>query len=526
MRDTILRINGEVVDLSDRAKIALNFQATDVGEIGSIKAPYTQKIKVANTENNHRILRNSNKIGADDKLLYGKIRADVIIDGIYILNDGNAIIDGYDSRTGYSLNILGGNYDFFTIIKDKTIRDLNLSQFDFPEALRQNNYVTNYNATSGICFPVVMYEDIGPLFAGDAFVDVTTQIPWIYKNEIISRIITEAGFTFEGEMFSFTEYIADIMLTHPPKDSKALFGPSSSLRNPEGFICSEWMPDILQIDFIKSVLLQYSQFITSKNHVVTFNTFDELDNNKFKAINLSGRADIRTIKQNWDLGYSIENTIKYEDADSEELGNSATISEIEDVITSRNKNLAQTKIIGQIVGTGTRIVGLGYINVGDISLPYIDLVDQDGLVYTFKDSAKHRELITNPFESTRFGSPLTFKFREGTNSPFFIADEIFTGYFSERPLVAFITYLNADAGQLSMPKLVAKFWQTLKTYIIEDPLKINVELYLKPEELERFREEPSTPVYLEELNGIYYVNKVNDFINGELANVELYKLFR
>ena len=125
--DTLVRINGEEVDLVSGSKVAVNYQDNDVGELTRVKADYTRTIRLSNTERNHKILNNSNKIGADEKSIYEPLVCDIINDGIYILAQGRAIVSGYDNKAGYTINILGGNFNFFDLIKGRTLRDLDFS---------------------------------------------------------------------------------------------------------------------------------------------------------------------------------------------------------------------------------------------------------------------------------------------------------------------------------------------------------------------------------------------------------------
>ena len=257
MNDIEVKINGEKVDIDPRAKIAANFQTNDIGDLSQMKADVTSTINLLDSARNHRIMKNAATLGSESSVQLGQVSASVLFRGIPLLSNGRAMIKG--SKGGYAINIFGASFDFFEQIRDKKLSDFDWSAFDY--TANAAHFQANYFNTSGLAFPICEYGkwtfykfSVG---SGKRFF-INGLLPWMYLKTIISEIITQSGFTFTGDILSLPEYTESIIALRPPDDTP-LFTEGQDVE----VTVSDWMPDILATDFIKSVLYLYGAFIST-----------------------------------------------------------------------------------------------------------------------------------------------------------------------------------------------------------------------------------------------------------------------
>lgn len=200
-----LYINGLPIALEARDNpIALSFAVNNLAELKDRQAYSTNNFKIPNTAENRIACGfpgDSNIIGIQP---YRKNIAKIVQNGIEIVPNGIAVITGSDEFI--SVQVLSGIIGFFDTIDGKDISDLDLSQYEHQwELFVVHN---SQSRTSGYIYPVI---DYGAVPEEGNVINVKQMRPATFLHTIIDKIITEAGYTYSGDIFSDPQYLKEII---------------------------------------------------------------------------------------------------------------------------------------------------------------------------------------------------------------------------------------------------------------------------------------------------------------------------
>lgn len=81
---------------------------------------------------------------------------------------------------------------------------------------------------------------------------------------------------------------------------------------------------------------------------------------------------------------------------------------------------------------------------------------------------------------------------------------------------------NNKSNHLFAQNLIDKYYLELSKYMLNKAKKIEVYLNLKDMDIENF--EPFIPIYLKQFGAYFYINKITNYISGQLTKVELIKM--
>jgi hypothetical protein len=176
--------------------IAQSLKANDIGDLTSINFNFTDTITIPSSPVNDALLGYSNDEKSTSTLMYTKVPVRIEIGGIQTVPIGIAIIKVV--QAGYSLAVVSGAKTFFDTVNTKLLTDLSGLLLESSQGI----VASKRNATSGIVYPVSIFKTItSPEF------DIK---PFIYYSTLIDRIITDAGYTKAGSIFSDTKYLKKI----------------------------------------------------------------------------------------------------------------------------------------------------------------------------------------------------------------------------------------------------------------------------------------------------------------------------
>lgn len=187
---TRLLIEGQEVDLGE-AVVALTKQANDITKPESIQADYSNTITLPDTQKNRVTLGYADEVGSETDVPYRVLDAQLYKDGVEVVPYGKAeLMNG-----SFELDIYSGNRNFFDVLGDKSIRELDLSAF---------NHTWNYadivanagNNTWQQGFVYDLYDRGKALNLGA--VDAFDLYPSVFGRAIWEQIFKDAGFTYTG----------------------------------------------------------------------------------------------------------------------------------------------------------------------------------------------------------------------------------------------------------------------------------------------------------------------------------------
>jgi hypothetical protein len=199
MGKTQIMVNGVFLETSN--VIAHTLQVNNFGDITTRQGGFSNQFEVPITAQNSLALGFSNNMNESDRFPYQKLPAQ--------LYDTNTLLYyGYLKITEISgkkfvCTFFSDNSDFFNLIKDKTIRDLDLSDLD--HTWNTTTIRTSFTNTSGYIYPLIDYGR----FPAKDFADALTAdyfYPAVYVSTLLDKIFEEAGFNYEGEFLDSYDY--------------------------------------------------------------------------------------------------------------------------------------------------------------------------------------------------------------------------------------------------------------------------------------------------------------------------------
>lgn len=210
MKDIIVYINDELVDLNPGTIIAPTIEVADVSSLSSRSVGYTNSVTFPNTPKNRKIFGFIHDEHSASRYANMRFRC-------HVVDGGERTFDGFfyvtDIDEGYSGNIYDKTIEFFDLLGEKeltelTIDDLGPAVFGRDEYwMKEWDYVGKHArrvSTGGVVIPAINYGQINVALAT---FDLGAIIPpSVYYHTVIEKIIEEAGYTPEGEVFDLDEY--------------------------------------------------------------------------------------------------------------------------------------------------------------------------------------------------------------------------------------------------------------------------------------------------------------------------------
>ena len=212
---TELFINEQRVDLYPNIGVGITYQTANLTNLNARGGTFTNKFKVPLTASNKTVLENTHIVNSDSDYPYQFNRASIFIDGIEVLADGVAIIEttGDDS---FTINILSGNSDFFTLIKG-----LNLNDLDYSDSVHTLNAAgimdKSKNVSSGLIYTFADWAKGDFVDATGGIAGVNTRLnmmggamPAFYSHTLLQKIADYTGWTITGSIFNNTEFLRNV----------------------------------------------------------------------------------------------------------------------------------------------------------------------------------------------------------------------------------------------------------------------------------------------------------------------------
>ncbi|WP_026465079.1 hypothetical protein [Adhaeribacter aquaticus] len=189
MADKLI-LEGEEVELG-AAVVAITLQSNDITKPESIQANYSNSIQIPPTQKNRRLLGFADQVNSGSAIPYKVLDARIFKDGVEVVPKGKGeLLNG-----SFELDIYSGNRNFFDQLGDKSIQDLDLSEFNhtWNFGTIQHN-AANSNWQQGYVYDLYDRGKGVNLNAVDCF----SLYPSVFARQVWERIFKEAGFTYTG----------------------------------------------------------------------------------------------------------------------------------------------------------------------------------------------------------------------------------------------------------------------------------------------------------------------------------------
>jgi hypothetical protein len=195
-----LWLNNQLVDLDDKEPIAITKQVNNLNELKDRQANYSNQFKIPPSENNLRICGYPNIVSSDSINPYTKLPCRYIENGTEQISNGYAIIEIFD--IDIQVTLYSGILDFFDLIADKSLRDLDFSDAD--HIFNLTNFVNSFSNDKYV-YPLIQW---GATDKNNLIVDIRYQLPALYYSYILDKIFSATGYNKSGNVFALDSYKA------------------------------------------------------------------------------------------------------------------------------------------------------------------------------------------------------------------------------------------------------------------------------------------------------------------------------
>ena len=104
------------------------------------------------------------------------------------------------------VRLFGSNIEFFGLIKDKYLSELDLSALDHTR--NHATIVANLTNTTGFCYPAI---DYGPILGGVNEIEADGLFPAVHAADILTQIIEDAGYTLAGDLITDEDLLTEMI---------------------------------------------------------------------------------------------------------------------------------------------------------------------------------------------------------------------------------------------------------------------------------------------------------------------------
>lgn len=208
-----------LADLGDD-KPAMNYQANNIAELKDRQANYSQALKLPMTKNNCLIFEHLDSFDVDIQTPYRKFECRLFSNESVLAGPGSVLIID-KCTTDFEVAILSGNVDFFELLSNKSISDLDLGTYIFGSKTVLDNY-----SNANYCIPVATFLAGG---TGSINASANHAYPFAYLKNIIDKIISSNGYTLVTNLLDaeWNKKAINVCSLNPNADSVSSFDSSA-----------------------------------------------------------------------------------------------------------------------------------------------------------------------------------------------------------------------------------------------------------------------------------------------------------
>ncbi len=200
----ILQINGHDIAL-EKGSVKITYAVNDVGDPAKRDGAYSDTFDLPKSSEISEILGypDNFNIFDTDASPYKKLSCNIV--------EGNVILKGFAivqaSEKTYKINVFGDNVNWFDIVSNAKIADVDLSEYD--HLYSQANIVAAGANTEGYTYPVIDYDNglkdrVATVTADDIL--LYDMYPAVFVHTLLKKIFKQTGYKLAGEFISHPLY--------------------------------------------------------------------------------------------------------------------------------------------------------------------------------------------------------------------------------------------------------------------------------------------------------------------------------
>lgn len=542
--------NGESFDLFDgeAERFYITYQIHDLSNLETRNGNFSRRVNLPLTSKNKGILdANLPTIARFDTNNVGITPCEILVNDMPALSDAYFVIDTQQENS-VSIQIFGGISKFYSDLPDTSIRELTFTNFNWDSA----GIISKTNTTSDIVIPDATWITNQSFDIEAAAITTLTEMNeagfFVYCYSILTKI-------FEG----FTDLIFNTSQMDSQFSKYAIACPLPLLHNQytkgqtitNNIIPQDYLPDISQRDFVREIFKLQNIIAVEANNVVTLKYFKSLQTETPKNLVLNYDKEktvyntFTTYSQTNELKYSDDDIIERTDVNSSFPTNSETLPLKGTAVQSKffpcdlsivlNRDRATVAAWEIEVFKSDCIFSPTSGNLGfNVDKPFEgkigDIVNffANGFrrIVTLDSTKESGSVDRNFVNNSSVSKPSYYRFKSnGRNMQ--IASIIDTqGSYSFA--------INGETKLSNNPSKRAKFidemkWSELKTeyyqLLVDTMAKpFIIQAWLNIPTISLLEVNPLAPVYIEEYNAYFYINKLEQWKLNTGCRVELIQI--
>ncbi|QIX61855.1 hypothetical protein HER32_11950 [Hymenobacter sp. BT18] len=209
-----LFLDSQRVDLPDDASLALSYQASDLGSFASREASLSESFTLPLTNRNLRVLGLPHVLDSGTDTPYRMLPALLLENDVQLL-EGIAILES--AGEGYEVTLTSQEGALFSLVKDRGLRELDLSAYDHSLTFAQVQASGTHDPERGYLYP--LYDD-GRLtqrtthLNGGNTIHFSELNPAVYSAVVLRQLVREtlgSDWTMNGTLLSDWRFIRHVL---------------------------------------------------------------------------------------------------------------------------------------------------------------------------------------------------------------------------------------------------------------------------------------------------------------------------
>jgi hypothetical protein len=204
-----LVINGKDADVLQTEKIIGEYAIAPIGDISKRVGARSISFKLPKTANNRSIFESSEQTTSQSVLPYRRIPCSLFVDGVN-MNMSLCTLEKVDEN--YNVRVYGSNANFFDLLKDKKLEDLDLKHLNHHWDVSSLPLFQSTNSV--LRYPLINWHYDAPNLAlpsGLRYAWLGNLLPVVNENYLVEKIINEAGYTLDNQVL-----LTDLHQTRTP----------------------------------------------------------------------------------------------------------------------------------------------------------------------------------------------------------------------------------------------------------------------------------------------------------------------
>lgn len=538
--------NGDTFDLfeGEAERFYITYQIHDLSNLQTRNGDFSRRVSLPLTSRNKNILGAAlPTISRFDSVAVGTIPCEILVNDMPALSDSYFVIDTQEENS-VTIQIFGGISKFYSDVPDLPISALSFTAFDWTPT----GITSKTDTTSDVVIPDAQWvtnqsERLLPSSSPN-IAEMNEAGFFIYCHSVLTKIFAGfTGLTFDTSAMDaqFSKYA--VACAMPLLHNQYTNGETiTTTINPQ-----DYFPDISQRDFVREIFKLQNIVAVEANNVVTLKYFKGLETatSQNLVLNTDNTKTIyntfKTYSQTNELKYSDDDIVEGTDYDSSFLVNSETLPLSGTIIQSKFfpcdlgealvANVRSTAAAWDVEyfksavnfspSSGTLNFTTNHPFEGNIG----DIVDGIGRIVTLDATKESGTVSSNFTSSSSVNIPPYYRYKSNGRTMQVVSIEDASLY---------VFHYNGAVFSSNQPAKRAEFttamkWDNLKTeyyQLLVDSMEkpFIIKAWINIPTISLLTLNPLAPVYVEDYNAYFYINKLEQWRLNTSARVELIEI--